>query len=60
VPFRTYGGMRGSYWVSVRYLRGKRRLRIHRRRWEDNIKMNFLELVCRGTDWIDLAQGRGS
>jgi len=52
--------MRGSYWVSVRYLRGKRRLGIHRRRWEDNIKMNLQELVCRGTDWINLAQERGS
>jgi len=60
VPCRTYGGMRGSYWVFLRNLKGKRPLGIHRRRWEHNIKINLQELVCRGTDWIDLAQDRDS
>ena len=29
-----------------------------RRRWEDNIKMDFQEVGCGGMDWIDLAQDR--
>jgi hypothetical protein len=27
-----------------------------RSRWEDNIKMDFQEIGCGGTDWIELAQ----
>jgi hypothetical protein len=38
---------------------GKRPFGLHRRRWEDNIKMDPQEVGCRGTDWIELAQGRG-
>jgi len=30
----------------------------HRCRWQDDIKMDFLELGCEGMDWIDLAQDR--
>ena len=30
----------------------------HRRRWEDNIKMDLPEVGCGGTDWIGLAQYR--
>ena len=37
---------------------GKRPLGIPRRRWEDNIKMDLHEVVCGGTDWIELAQDR--
>ena len=29
-----------------------------RRRWEDNIKMDFQEVGCGGMDCIDLAQDR--
>jgi hypothetical protein len=29
-----------------------------RRRWEDNIKMNFQDVECGDMDWIDLAQDR--
>ena len=29
-----------------------------RRRWEDNIKMDFQEVRWGGMDWIDLAQDR--
>ena len=31
-----------------------------RRRWEDNIKMDLLEVGCGGMDWIDLAQNIGT
>jgi hypothetical protein len=37
---------------------GKRPLRRPRRRWEDNIKMNLIEIGWGGMVWIDLAQGR--
>jgi hypothetical protein len=28
----------------------------HRRRWEDNIKIDLQEVGCEGMDWIDVAQ----
>jgi len=37
---------------------GKRPLGRPRRRWEDNIKMDLLEVGCEGVDWIELAQDR--
>ena len=37
---------------------GKTPLRRHRRRWEDNIKMDLHELRCGVMDWIELAQDR--
>jgi hypothetical protein len=37
---------------------GKRPLGRPRRRWEDNIKMDFKEVRFRCMDWIDLAQDR--
>jgi hypothetical protein len=37
---------------------GKRLLGCPRRRWEDNIKMDFQEVGCGGMDWIDLVQDR--
>jgi len=37
---------------------GKRPLGRPRRRWDDNIKMDFQEVGCGGVAWIDLAQGR--
>jgi hypothetical protein len=45
------GERRGACRVSVGKLGGER-LR------EDNIKLNFKEIVVEGTDWIDLAQER--
>ena len=30
----------------------------HRRRWENNIKMNLQEVGCGDMDWIELAQDR--
>ena len=39
---------------------GRRPLGKPRRRWEDNIKMDLQEVVCRGMDWIQLAQVAGT
>jgi len=37
---------------------GKRPLGRPRRRWEDNIKMDFQEVGCGDMDWIELTQDR--
>jgi hypothetical protein len=37
---------------------GRRLLGRHRRRWEDNIKMNLQEEGCKCMYWIELAQDR--
>jgi hypothetical protein len=37
---------------------GKRPLGRHRRRWEDNIKMDLQEVGCGVMDWKDVAQDR--
>ena len=37
---------------------GKKPLGRPRRRWEDNIKMDFQEVGCGAMNWIELAQGR--
>ena len=37
---------------------GKRPLGRPRRRWEDNIRMNFEEVGRGGMDWIELAHDR--
>jgi len=37
---------------------GNRPLRSPRLRWEDNIKMDILEVGCGGTECVDLAQDR--
>jgi hypothetical protein len=52
------GDSRGVYRVLVGKPEGKKPLVRLRRRWEDNIKMDFSELGCEGMDWIDLAQDR--
>jgi hypothetical protein len=52
------GERRGVYRALVRKLEGKRPLGRHRRRWEDNIKMDFQEAGCGGMHWIEQAQGR--
>jgi hypothetical protein len=38
--------------------KGKTPLGKPRRRWEDNIKMNFQEVGCGGKDSIELAQDK--
>jgi hypothetical protein len=37
---------------------GRRPIGRHRRKWEDNIKMNLEEVGCGGMDWIELAHDR--
>ena len=49
---------RGVYRVLVGKPEGKRPLVRHRRRWEDNIKMDFQEEGSGGRDWIELSQDR--
>jgi hypothetical protein len=44
------GERRGVYRVLVGKPGGKRPLGIPRRRWEDNIKMDLLEVGCGGVD----------
>jgi len=52
------GERRCVYMVLVEKPEGKRQLGRPRRRWDDNIKMDFQDVVCGGMDLIDLAQGR--
>jgi hypothetical protein len=49
---------RGVYRVSMGKPEGNRPLGRPRRRWEDNIKFDVLEVVCEFMDWIELAQDR--
>jgi hypothetical protein len=39
---------------------GKRLFGRPRRRWKDNIKMNFHEVRCEGMDWVDVARDRAT
>jgi hypothetical protein len=52
------GEGRGAYRVLVGRPEGKRPLGRPRRRWEDNIKMDFREIGIDGANWIQLAQDR--
>jgi len=52
------GKMGGVYRVLVGKPEGKGPLGRPGRRWEDNIKMDFQEVGCGGTDWIELFQDR--
>jgi len=52
------GDRRGVYRVLVRKPEGKRPLWRPRRRWEDNIKMDFQEVECGAMDWVELTQDR--
>jgi hypothetical protein len=54
----TYRKKRVAYRILVTRPEGRRPLPRHRRRWENNIKMD-LQDVGEGMDWIDLAQDRG-
>jgi len=53
------GKGRGVYRVLVRKPEGKRPLGTTRSRWEDNIKIDFQEVGCRGMDWIEMGEDRG-
>jgi hypothetical protein len=50
----AHGEMRNEYIIFVEKREGKRPLG----RWEDNIKMHFMEILWNGVDWIHLAQDR--
>jgi hypothetical protein len=50
------GERTGVYRVLVGKPGRKRPLERHKRRWEDNIKMDLQELGGVGMDWIELAQ----
>jgi len=52
------GERRGVYRVSVGKPEEKRPLGRHRRRWEDNIKVDLQEVGCGDMDWIELAHNR--
>jgi hypothetical protein len=55
------GKGRGVYRVLVGSSEGKRPLGRPRRRWEDNIKMDLMdlrEIWIDGVNWIQLAQDR--
>ena len=49
------GERRGVYMILVKKREGKTPLGRPRRRWEDNIKMDFQEVRFGGMDWIELA-----
>jgi hypothetical protein len=49
---------RGVYRVLVGRSEGKRPLGRPRRRWEDNIKTDLMEIRIDGANWIRLAQDR--
>jgi hypothetical protein len=49
---------RGVYWILVWRPEGNRPLGRPRRRWEDNIKMDFREIGIAEANWIRPAQDR--
>jgi hypothetical protein len=49
---------RNAYRILVGESVGQRPLGRPRRRWEDNIRMDFGDIEWDGMDWIDLAQDR--
>jgi hypothetical protein len=53
------GEKRNAYTILVGKPEGKRPLGRTRRRWVDNIKIDFREIGWDGMDWIDLAHDRG-
>jgi len=54
----AYGEGRGVHRVLVWKPEGKRQLGRHRRRWEDNIKMDLQEVGADCEDWMELAEDR--
>jgi len=57
------GEKRGIYRVLVGKPEGKRPLGRHRRRWEDNIKMDLQKVGCGGvwteSSWLRIGTGGG-
>jgi hypothetical protein len=56
--FSTHGEIRNAYQMLVGKTEGKRPLGRLRSRLQDNIRMDFREIVWKGADWIHLAQER--
>jgi hypothetical protein len=54
----TNGEKRNAYRRLVGKLEGKRPLGRPRRRWVDNIKIDYREIGWDGMGWIDLAEDR--
>jgi hypothetical protein len=54
------GELRNSYKILVRKPEGRRPLRRHKHRWEDNIRLCLREIGWEGVDWIHLPRGRTS
>ena len=54
----TYGGEDRRIQGFGGETRGREMLGRTRRRWEDNIKIDLLEVICWGLDWIELTQDR--
>ena len=57
-----YGDGRGAYRVLVGRPEGKRPLGRHRRRWEDDNKMDLQEVGCglwTGSSWLRIGTGGG-
>jgi hypothetical protein len=52
------GEVKGAYNILVRKPEGRRSLGRPRRRWEDNIKMDLMEIGFGDVDWIHVAQDR--
>jgi hypothetical protein len=52
------GETRNAYRILVGKPEGKRPLGRPRRRWVDNLRMDFREIGREGKDWMDLAQDR--
>jgi hypothetical protein len=52
------GKMKNAYKILVGKPEMKRPLGRPRHRWEDNIRMDLMEIGWGGMDWIHLAQGR--
>jgi hypothetical protein len=57
-PVARMGEKRNACRLLVGKPEGKRPLGRPRRRWVGNIKMDLLEIVWGGVDWIGLAQDR--
>jgi hypothetical protein len=51
------GKMINTYKILIGKPEGKGTLRRHRRRWEDNIKMDLME-IDESVEWIHLAQDK--